>query len=245
MKRSLTTLLFLWIALPATSEQAQFPWLSQLDPDQGVRESGALLVGLPYGLHALEQQDSAVTKLLIGVHGWRSSGYEWVYPLLTIDNKQTLTFFFNWDTEASQCQAEVAQELQAQISALQDANPTVESITVVGHSLGGVVVALLADSWEADVPLDIHTVATPLAMLSVEDREDCNQALPENQNTSVRFFQWRTQFELDNAFNRLDSNPMDVDIPNSVVVVLPETYRDRRLGHNWSLSYVAERIATQ
>ena len=221
-----------------------FPYLNSLDAEDA-RESGRRLVGLEFGLHSLEQEDLVqdATALLIGVHGWRSQGYEWVYPLQTMDKEGIHTYFFNWDTSIAQCQAEVAENLHASVLTLLETQTSVEEVVIVGHSLGGLVVSQLADLWKSGVPLSIHVVASPLAMLEESSSESCQQQLPRNTSANVKFFQWRTQFELDNAFNRLDTNPMIVDIPNSVVVTLPDTYRDTRLGHNWSISYVAERIA--
>ena len=247
MKRFCVVLAVLGLALHApAAEEQPYPWLETLDPDEGVKASGKLLVGLPYGINALEQNAEAdITRLLVGVHGWRSEGYEWVYPLQTMDSEITDVYFFNWDTSANRCVNDVAIEINEKIDALLNDRPQVDTVTIVGHSLGGVVVALIADLWTAEVALDIHTVAAPLAALSENNDESCPRELPQNESAKVRFFQWRTQFELDNAFNRMDTNPMDVEINNSVVLTLPDTYRDRRLGHNWSLSYVAERVATQ
>lgn len=225
------------------AEEGSFPWLDSLDAGEGVRDSGAQLVGLPFGLHLLEKPNNHETELLIGVHGWRSRGYEWVYPLKTMDNEDRRTYFFNWDTSAIECQNAVAESLQQSIVDELSETNSVETVIVVGHSLGGMVVAQLADSWISDTELDIHTIASPLKGLEQDENDKCPQSLPKNQSQKVRFFQWRTQFELDNAFNQLDYNPMEVEIPNSVVVTLPDTYREHRLGHNWAVSFVAERIA--
>ena len=58
----------------------------------------------------------------------------------------------------------------------------------------------------------------------------------------MSFFQWRTIKELDGAFNSLDYDPQIIDLKGSTIIRLPETYNGRRLGHNWSLSWVAEEI---
>ena len=221
-----------------------YPWLSILDPNKGVQESGQRLIALEFGLQPLEPESSdQVRELLIGVHGWRSRGYEWVYPLLTMDNDETHTYFFNWDTTEVQCLRDTVDSLHAAILSEAENLQNIEQVSLVGHSLGGMVVAQLADIWDSAIELSIHTVASPLAMLDENGNESCEQQLPKNRSAEVKFFQWRTQFELDNAFNQLDTNPMIAEIPNSVVVTLPDTYRGRRLGHNWSISYVAERIA--
>ncbi|MCY4130360.1 MAG: alpha/beta hydrolase [Gammaproteobacteria bacterium] len=242
MKR-LIALCLIPLSCCAFAADESFPWLGSLNAGEGVKESGSRLVELPYGLHAIEPEEPDADELFIGVHGWRSEGYEWVYPLQTINNDTRHMFFFNWDTNDRRCQLEVVEEIKASIQNELVDNSRYSSVSVIGHSLGGVVVAQLADSWDADLPLTIHTVAAPLNALSGEVNEACPSQLPMGKQKNVRFIQWRTRFELDNAFNRMDQNPMVVDIPNSIVVELPETYRERRLGHNWSISYVAEQIA--
>ena len=227
----------------ASSDDRSFPWLSSLDAGEGVRKSGSLLVGLPFGLHALEPEEPSASELFVGVHGWRSEGYEWVYPLQTINDADRRMFFFNWDTSDDRCQLEVIEEIKASIQNELDAHSGYTSVSVIGHSLGGVVVAQLADAWDVNRPLTIHVVAAPLSALTAAPEEECPMQLPRADRENVRLIQWRTRFELDNAFNRMDHNPMVVEIPNSIVVELPKTYRERRLGHNWSISYVAEQIA--
>ena len=225
------------------ADEESFPWLNSLDAGEGVRTSGSLLVGLPFGLHALEPEEPDASELFVGVHGWRSEGYEWVYPLQTINDDGRHMFFFNWDTNNRRCQLEVVEEIKTAILNELVDQSGYTSVSVIGHSLGGVVVAQLADTWDADLPLTIHTVASPLKALTGDFNEECPSQLPQTQRENIRFIQWRTRFELDNAFNQMDHNPMIVEIPNSIVVELPETYRERRLGHNWSISYVAEQIA--
>ena len=242
MKR-FVVLSLLCLAYTLSAEDTSFPWLDTLDAGEGVRVSGLALVGLPYGMYALEPAESEAKEIVIGVHGMRSAGYEWVYPLQTMNSASRHIYFFHWDTETHRCQVGVAANLQAAITAELETHERIESVTVVGHSLGGVLVTLLADSWDAEVSLTIHTIAAPLSYLSVEGGTQCPHHLPQKRRADVRFIQWRTQFELDNAFNTLDYNPMVAAIPDSIVVELPSTYRQRRLGHNWSVSYVAERIA--
>lgn len=244
MKRWLV-LGILWFAASSFADDAEFPWLADLDAGEEVKASGERLVNLPYGLHALEKPEATGIEMVVGVHGMRSEGYEWVYPLQTIDTDTTQTFFFNWDTTAGQCQLDVVQTIKQSIETELAENTEIESVSIFGHSLGGMVVAQLADAWEAEVPLTIHAIAAPLTFLDREsDNPDCVLTLPKNETINVRMIEWRTQFELDNAFNRMDHNPMEVDIPGSIVVDLPDTYRDRRLGHNWSISFVADRIAS-
>ena len=48
--------------------------------------SGKGLMSLDHGLHHLEEESENQETLLIGVHGSSSRGYEWVYPLKTMDS---------------------------------------------------------------------------------------------------------------------------------------------------------------
>ena len=242
MKR-LIVLCLVPLSCCAFAADESFPWLDSLDASEGVKASGSRLVGLPYGLHALEPEEPDARELFVAVHGWRSEGYEWVYPMQTINTDMRHMHFFNWDTTDNRCPLEVVEEIGASIQNELKTHPGYTSVSIVGHSLGGVVVVQLADAWGGDLPLTIHTIAAPLRVLTEDFSEECPSQLPESNRKDVRVIQWRTRFELDNAFNRMDHNPMIVEIPNSIVVELPETYRDRRLGHNWSISYVAEQIA--
>ncbi|MDA1342204.1 MAG: alpha/beta hydrolase, partial [Proteobacteria bacterium] len=58
----------------------------------------------------------------------------------------------------------------------------------------------------------------------------------------VNLYEWRTQQHLDSAFKDLPENPQNIVIEGSMVTVLPDTYNGHRLGHNWSISWVADNI---
>jgi hypothetical protein len=58
----------------------------------------------------------------------------------------------------------------------------------------------------------------------------------------VAFFQWRTQKELDGAFKDLEINPQAINLKGSKVYELPDLYKGNRLGHNWSISFVADEL---
>ena len=60
--------------------------------------------------------------------------------------------------------------------------------------------------------------------------------------SNVNFFQWRTIKELDGAFQDLEYDPQVIELQGSRVVRLPKTYNNKRLGHNWSLSWVADQL---
>jgi hypothetical protein len=58
----------------------------------------------------------------------------------------------------------------------------------------------------------------------------------------ANLFEWRTQQDLDSVFKDLPQNPQNIEILGSFVTVLPDTYKGRRLGHNWSISWVADQL---
>ena len=112
----------------------------------------------------------------------------------------------------------------------------------VGHSLGGVLVSHLSTrSWH--LPTRIDAVAAPLAGMGGLGIR-CGYEPPASIDASVEFHQWRTRHELDNAFNNLDEDPQLVSVKGMGVTTLPDDYRGHRLGHNWSISWVADQIAT-
>ena len=127
-------------------------------------------------------------------------------------------------------------------------NQNIKEVILMGHSYGAMVVSMFSDQWINDVPLSIHTVAGPLtgpvstSLRSSLFKNICNYYPPKVIMNNVNFFQWRTIKELDAAFRDLEYDPQIIDLQGSKVVRLPETYNNRRLGHNWSLSWVSEQI---
>ena len=59
-----------------TNNSEEYPWLSELDYQNEVFESGERLMQLDYGLHALEQKLNNENSLIIDLHGSRSRSYE-------------------------------------------------------------------------------------------------------------------------------------------------------------------------
>jgi pimeloyl-ACP methyl ester carboxylesterase len=217
-----------------------YPWLTELDAGDGVKHSGQRLMSLDFGLHPLEPVDQQ-TNMLIGVHGYASEGYEWVYPLQTLDNQETASYFFRWDF--TECAAPSAETLRQSITQLLKASPHLESVRVVGHSFGGVLVSHLLADWSPAVPIEVHAIAAPLAgMGGITGR--CDYAPPSAIADNMSFHQWRTQHHLDSAFKALDQDPQIIELTKGSAVVLPDTYRTFRLGHNWSISWVADELTS-
>ena len=206
--------------------------LYELDPNKEYLKSGQKLMDLDFGLHDLEANQTG-KEILISIHGRDSRGFEWIYPLQTIDNEVTKTYFFRWDT--TKCPQKTIPILMKEISAMKD----IEKITILGHSYGGILSSLLLNEIEA-IETEIHVIAAPLG--SSDLKKYCGFKHPTSKNDNVSYYQWRTVKKLDYAFNSFDYDPQLIDFKESSVVRLPSQYRGKRLGHLWSISWVADNI---
>ena len=130
--------------------------LYELDPNKEYLKSGQKLMDLDFGLHDLEANQIG-KEILISIHGRDSRGFEWIYPLQTIDNEVTKTYFFRWDT--TKCPQKTIPILMKEISAMKD----IEKITILGHSYGGILSSLLLNEIEA-IETEIHVIAAPLGL---------------------------------------------------------------------------------
>ena len=206
--------------------------LYELDPNKEYLKSGQKLMDLDFGLHDLEANQVG-KQILISIHGRDSRGFEWIYPLQTIDNEVTKTYFFRWDT--TKCPQKTIPILVKEISAMKD----IEKITILGHSYGGILSSLLLNEIES-IETEIHVIAAPLG--SSDLKKYCGYKHPTSKNNNVSYYQWRTVKKLDYAFNSFDYDPQLIDFKESSVVRLPREYRGKRLGHLWSISWVADNI---
>ena len=206
--------------------------LYDLDYETEFLESGKRLMNLDFGIRDLEPNQEA-KAIIIAIHGGDSRGFEWIYPLQTIDNEFTKTYFFRWDT--TKCPQKTIPILMKEISAMKD----IEKITILGHSYGGILSSLLLNEIEA-IETEIHVIAAPLG--SSDLKKYCGYKHPTSKNNNVSYYQWRTIKKLDYAFNSFDYDPQLIDFKESSVVRLPSQYRGKRLGHLWSISWVADNI---
>ena len=206
--------------------------LYDLDYETEFLESGKRLMNLDFGIHDLESNQEA-KAIIIAIHGGDSRGFEWIYPLQTIDNEFTKTYFFRWDT--TKCPQKTIPNLLKEILAMKD----IDKITVLGHSYGGIVSSLLLNEIDA-IETEIHVIAAPLG--SSDIKKYCGYKHPTSKNNNVSYYQWRTIKKLDYAFNSFDYDPQLIDFKESSVVRLPRQYRGKRLGHLWSISWVADNI---
>ena len=220
-----------------SADTTHFPNVSTLNPDNA-KEDGERLIALSEGLHRLDR-NQAPKRAVVIVHGWGSRGLEWVYPIVTLSGPEVATYFFRWDWNG--CPGPAADALRTALASLPSTAAGLTSVTVLGHSYGGLVTHDLMSRGDtvADLPLTAHTIASPLSGINALTGA-CSY---EPSAALTNFNQWRTRHELDGAFKDMPVDPQVVTIDGSKVTLLPDTYRQRRLGHNWSISWVADELA--
>jgi hypothetical protein len=211
--------------------------LNNLSNDISVKKLGERLIDLPYGLNTLEANQDVAQEIFIAVHGAGSEGYEWIYPIKTIDSKQKHMYFYRWHDNG--CFQSSAVELANEINNLLSQNNSFKKVSLIGHSYGGILVTHVLKLWNAATPLEVHVVASPLLGTSTL-KSICGYEPIEMLPNNTSLFEWRTQHQLDSAFKDLSEDPQQINIKGSSVTVLPETYKGNRLGHNWSISWVAD-----
>lgn len=211
--------------------------LNDLSDEISVKKLGVRLIDLPYGLNALELSEEETQEIFVAVHGGSSEGYEWIYPVKTIDTKQRHMHFYRWPDNG--CFQSYAEKLTNEINNLLSQNNSYKKVTLMGHSYGGLLVAHVLKHWNADTPLEAHIIASPLLGMPML-RSTCGYEPIEMLPNNSSLFEWRTQHQLDNVFKDLSEDPQQINIKGSLVTVLPNTYKGNRLGHNWSISWVAD-----
>ena len=235
-------LLFLSVFIASCSNQPQ-PRIQLKDftNDVSVKKLGSRLIDLPYGLHSMEPRMDGSQEIFITVHGGSSEGYEWIYPIKTIDTKQKHMYFFRWADDS--CFQNSAEKLANEIENILNQNKVFQKVTLIGHSYGGILDTHVLKNWQLTTPIETHAVASPLLgtpMLKKICGYEPIKKIPLNGN----LFEWRTQHKLDNAYKDLSEDPQKINIKGSLVTILPDTYKGNRLGHNWSISWAAEKISS-
>lgn len=214
------------------------PTLAQLEAAVAADEAEAMgerLMDLPPGMHRLTTTDDGA--VLVAVHGFASEGVEWVAPIARLGAADTR--WWRWDYKA--CPAPAAEALTAALATVAKA-PGVRSIRVVGHSYGGLISALAARRYAGTAPLEVHVVAAPLAGTD-RMKALCGPVEPGAAPTNAVVRQWRTVHAQDGAFREMEVDPQVVDWAGADITLLPAEWSGGRLGHNRSLSWVAEQLA--
>ena len=247
------------IHTPAEQESEQepelakedFPWLHTLEvgewpttfkTNDDVVRTGKPFRQIPFGLHSLEEDQEANPTVLIGVHGFKARGFEWVYPLLVMDDDSIHTHYFRWDflEKNSRARRMLLEDLSDMI---EQRTAPLERVIIVAHSCGGVMVTAAINDLPNDVNFDIHTVASPLNGLGLFTV--CRPNLPETLPDNTTLTQWRTSKDKDSVFWWFPTDPQKITLNYGLTVQLPKKYHGIRLGHVRSLSWVAERIFSE
>jgi len=211
--------------------------LSDFSDEISVKKLGKRLIDLPYGLNSLEPREEEAQEIFIAVHGGGSEGYEWIYPIKTIDTKEKHMYFYRWPDDG--CFQSSAEALANEINTLLSQNKSFKKVSLIGHSYGGILVTHVLRHWSSATPLEVHAVASPLLGMSML-KNICGYTPIEKLSNNSSLFEWRTQHQLDSAFKDLLEDPQQINIRGSLVTVLPDAYKGNRLGHNWSISWVAD-----
>ena len=146
-------------------------------------------------------------------------------------------YFYRWPD--NNCFQNSAKKLKDEIIQILNEDDSIKKITLIGHSYGGILVTHLLKNWNLTIPLEIHVVATPLLgtpMLNSMCGYEPILAIPKKS----ALYEWRTKQQLDNVYKDFNEDPQIIELKESFVTTLPETYKGNRLGHNWSISWVAD-----
>ena len=231
-------ILILFIAGCGSSSQNPIQ-LKDFTNDEPVKKLGHRLIKLPFGLNTLEPSSEEAQEIFIAVHGGSSEGYEWIHPIKTIDTRQKHMYFYRWPDNG--CFQDSAEKLSNQINDILNQDKSITKVSLMGHSYGGILVSHVLKHWKAATPIEVHVVASPLLGTSML-KNICGYEPIEKILYNTALFEWRTQHQLDNAYKNLSEDPQQINIQGSQVTILPDTYKGNRLGHNWSISWVADEV---
>ena len=208
---------------------------------------GENLVAMPFGMQLLEANNANADELVIGIHGGNSEGYEWIYPLWQLNQEFNQVFFYRWNDK--RCANANNSNLVNQIDSLLYNYSKVKEIKILSHSYGGTHLLYSLDlieeriaSKNQDLKIEIHFIASLLSPPLLL-RLGCQFKTDFKDDYSMDIFNWKTIQEIDGAFRNYRKDPQEVSISSASQTRLPEIYNGRKLGHNWSISWVADQIS--
>lgn len=220
----------------ATSNQWPTQNLDDLADGSEIKVSGMQLMDKPMGLvELLTESGKNDSVLIIAVHGYQSSGYEWITGLKHLGQHYGSLFFYRYDW--NRCPEDIAQELSVVIKQTSKAG-AYGRVILFGHSYGGIVVTSTASKLDS-IDADVHAIAAPLAGFKGLT-DNCDDLDYGKWSGSVNVYQHRTVKDQDGAFRELDEDPQLIDLPFRDVNLLPPTMDGHRLGHNWSVTWVLD-----
>lgn len=222
------------------------PILLKEIPLEHVKESGQTLIDRAFGLSSIVKENQHKTNqdqtpIFLFIHGFNSAGYEWIYAIhqaLALGN----VYWWRWDWMT--CPTHAAQALNQKLDQLAQLHPH-RSIIAIGHSYGGLILTRALEQYRATSPLEAHAIAAPLAghpSLTQRCGEDAQGGKRPVQEHVV-LIQWRTHRDLDGAFQNVSFDAQQSEAAH-LSVLLTRSYQGHRLGHNWSISAVLDRLKT-
>ncbi len=226
------------------SDKNTFLLVSELPVGEYVKESGKKLIDQPYGFTKIIADSTTIDNaLVIAVHGYKSEGYEWVASLNSLAENYNNTYFYRYDWEI--CPDILGQNLADSCVTLFQSKSNINEIIIFGHSYGGLVVTYLASHLYLNIPIEIHTIASPLAgyprimdKCDLQYNDDDNKLIYPLWDENISHSQWRTQKHQDGAFSDMEYDPQEINFDDGEIILLPETMKGQRLGHNWSITWV-------
>tara|TARA_B100001287_G_scaffold233451_1_gene204856 strand:- start:75 stop:836 length:762 start_codon:yes stop_codon:yes gene_type:complete len=208
---------------------------------------GKDLVAMPFGMQLLEANNADADELVIGIHGGNSEGYEWIYPLWQLNQEFNQVFFYRWNDK--RCANANNANLVNHLDSLLDIYPNVEEIKILSHSYGGTHLLYSLDLIEQrianknqNLKIEMHFIASLLSPPLLL-RLGCQFKTDFKDEYSMDIYNWKTIQEIDGAFRNYRKDPQEISISSASQTRLPETYNGRKLGHNWSISWVADQIS--
>ena len=194
----------------------------------------------------LEPSDLGSTTAIIGIHGSNSEGYEWIYPLWKLNSPSSAIYFYRWNDK--DCANTSTNLLADSLNKVIKSNPELTAIKLLAHSYGGLhllhslsLIEEIVKNLERDIKIEIHFIASllsPPKLLAMR----CGLKDISTSFAHLKITNWQTIQEIDGAFRSYKNDPQELSLPNAVQTRLPETYKGRKLGHNWSISWVAEQL---
>jgi len=207
---------------------------------------GSQLVKLPFGMQRIEPEALNSKTAIIGIHGSNSEGYEWVYPLWKLNNASNTVYFYRWNDK--NCANTSTNLLADSLKEVIKSNPELTTIKLLAHSYGGLhllhslsLIEEIVKNLERDIKIEIHFIASllsPPKLLAMR----CGLKDVSTSFIHLKIFNWKTIQEIDGAFRSYKNDPQELSLPNAVQTRLPEKYNGRKLGHNWSISWVADQL---
>ena len=207
---------------------------------------GSQLIEFPLGIHMLEPSDLGSTNAIIGIHGSNSEGYEWIYPLWKLNSPSSAVYFYRWNDK--DCANTSTNLLADSLKEVIKSHPELTAIKLLAHSYGGLhllhslsLIEEIVKNLERDIKIEIHFIASllsPPKLLAMR----CGLKDVSTSFIHLKIFNWKTIQEIDGAFRSYKNDPQELSLPNAVQTRLPEKYNGRKLGHNWSISWVADQL---